>query len=325
MSGWIVTICPEQVSDTHLSSVWCDICPQTLEYFALSMCVIFGVADNPRIQIVTIRPPFSFFSLPTCHVIIMWSLCDLLFCDVYCSVMSIVLWPIVQGDSIVPVTPIVLVTLLFSFTISTSSLWPYSLILDFCIVTNWPPFSFYFTFFYFLLVMWSSYDYFVTYCSHDVHCSVTSIVLWPIVQGDTIVPVTPIVSVTLLFSFTISTSSLWPYSLRLDFCILQYRQAIRVLFPALISCSLPLKIFALKASDCLSSYHSHQKLSKSSLDLVLRTRTLLLSVSVSDLTHVGWMSLPWHNMYLMVHRAIRALFPTHPLSLPFPSLSRYSL
>ena len=67
----------------------------------------------------------------SCHVIVMWSLCDLLSCDIYCSVMSIVLWPIVQGDSIVPVTPIVLVTLLFSFTISTSSLWPYSLRPDF--------------------------------------------------------------------------------------------------------------------------------------------------------------------------------------------------
>ena len=46
MSGWTVTICPELVLDTHQSSVWCDICPQTLEYFALSMCVIFGLAHN---------------------------------------------------------------------------------------------------------------------------------------------------------------------------------------------------------------------------------------------------------------------------------------
>ena len=80
-----------------------------------------------------------------------------------------------------------------------------------------------FLFFYLLylfLVMWSSCDHIVTHCSCDVYCSVTSIVLWPIVQGDSIVPVTLIIPVTLLFSFTISTSSLWPYSLRLDFCIL---------------------------------------------------------------------------------------------------------
>ena len=76
-----------------------------------------------------------------------------------------------------------------------------------------------------VIVMWSHSD--LLCC--DGYCSITSIVLWPIVQGDSIVPVTSIVSVTLLFSFTISTSSLWPYSLRLDFCILRYRQAIRVL------------------------------------------------------------------------------------------------
>ena len=55
-----------------------------------------------------------------------------------------------------------------------------------------------------------------------------------------------IVLVTLLFSFTISAGSLWPYSLRLDFCILWYTQAIRVLFPTLISCPFPLKIFTLR-------------------------------------------------------------------------------
>ena len=48
-----VTICPELVSDTHRSSVWCDIRPQTLEYFALSMCVIFGLAHNTGIQMHT--------------------------------------------------------------------------------------------------------------------------------------------------------------------------------------------------------------------------------------------------------------------------------
>ena len=74
-----------------------------------------------------------------------------------------------------------------------------------------------------------------------------SIVLLPIVQGDSIVPVTAIVLVTLLFSYTISTSGLWLYSLRLDFCILQYRQAIRALFPTLIPLSIPVsRLFALR-------------------------------------------------------------------------------
>ena len=89
----------------------------------------------------------------------------------------------------------------------------------------------YFTFITLFLFMWSSCVHIVTYCSSDIYCSVTSIVLWPIVQGDSIVPVTVIVLVTQLFSFTISIGSLWPYSLRLDFCILRYRQAIRVLSP----------------------------------------------------------------------------------------------
>ena len=57
------------------------------------------------------------------------------------------------------------------------------------------------------------------YCSLWLYCSVTLIVL-----------------VTLLFSFTISTSSFWPYSLRLDFCILQYRRAIRALSPLSSPC-----------------------------------------------------------------------------------------
>ena len=73
-----------------------------------------------------------------------------------------------------------------------------------------------------------------------------------IVQGDSIVPVTAIVLVTLLFPITISTSSLWPYSLRLDFCILRYRLAIRALFPTLIPLSSRLKVICSKASDCLS-------------------------------------------------------------------------
>ena len=110
------------------------------------------------------------------------------------------------------------------------------------------PISF-FTLLYFddsFLVMWSSCDHIVTHCTCDGYCSVMSIVLWPIVQGDSIVPVTPIVLVTLLFSFTISTSSLWPYSLRLDFCILRYRQAIRVLIPTLFPCSPVSRLFALR-------------------------------------------------------------------------------
>ena len=111
-----------------------------------------------------------------------------------------------------------------------------------------------FSLLYLSLVMWSSCDHIVTHCSCDVYCSVMSIVLWPIVQGDSIVPVMAIVAVTLLFSITISTSSLWPYSLRLDFCILQYRQAIRVLFP--LSSLVPsTQGICSKAPDCLSSYH----------------------------------------------------------------------
>ena len=93
---------------------------------------------------------------------------------------------------------------------------------------NWTPIFFSFLY---LLVMWSSCDHFVTYCSCDIYCSVTPIVLWPIVQGDSIVPVTPIVPGTLLFSFTISTGSLWPCSLRLDFLYLTVHRAIKSPFP----------------------------------------------------------------------------------------------
>ena len=117
-----------------------------------------------------------------------------------------------------------------------------------------------FLFFYFLYsfsVMWSSCDHFVTYCSCDIHCSITSIVLWPIVQNDSIVPVMPIVLVTLLFSFTISTSSLWPYSLRLDFLYLMVLRAIRALSPT-HPLSLSSQGICSKAPDCQSGYHSHQ-------------------------------------------------------------------
>ena len=78
-----------------------------------------------------------------------------------------------------------------------------------------PPFSFYFTFCISFSVTWSSCNHFVTYCSCDVYCSVTSIVLWPIVWGDSMVPVTTIVLVTIVLLY-----SLWPYDLRLDFCVL---------------------------------------------------------------------------------------------------------
>ena len=44
----------------------------------------------------------------------------------------------------------------------------------------------------------------------------------------------------------------WHYSLRLDFCILQYRQAIRVLSPLSSPCPSCLKVIHSKASDCLS-------------------------------------------------------------------------
>ena len=67
----------------------------------------------------------------------------------------------------------------------------------------------------------------VTHCSHDslflwlivlmTHCSCDSLFLWLIVLVMTIVVVTAIVLVTLLFYSTISTVHLWPYSLRLDF------------------------------------------------------------------------------------------------------------
>ena len=108
------------------------------------------------------------------------------------------------------------------------------------------PHFLFFTLLYSFLVMWSSCDHIVTHCSCDIYCSVTSIVLWPIVQGDSIVPVMPIVLVTLLFSNTISTSSLWPYSLRLDFLYLTVQTSNQSPFPTLIPCPFPLKVFTLK-------------------------------------------------------------------------------
>ena len=82
------------------------------------------------------------------------------------------------------------------------------------------PHFFFFTYFYFIdsfLVMWSSCDHIVTYCTCDGYCSVTSIVLWPIVQGDSFVPVMAIVLVTLLFSLTICHGRTYFYLIFLYF------------------------------------------------------------------------------------------------------------
>ena len=70
----------------------------------------------------------------------------------------------------------------------------------------------------------------------------------------TIVPVMPIVLETLLFSFTISTGSLWLYSLRLDFLYLTVHRAIRSPFPhsSLVPST---QGICSKAFDCLSGYH----------------------------------------------------------------------
>ena len=161
-----------------------------------------------------------------------------------------------------------------------SLLWnnPHFLLLYFMFVNSFP-------------VMWSSCDHIVTHCSCDGYCSITSIVLWPIVQGDSIVPVTPIVPVTLLFSFTISIG---PIASDLTFVSYGTDKQSES-FPHSHPLSSPSQDIRSKASDCLIGYHSHQKLSKSSLDLVIRTRTLLFSVPVNDLAHVGWTSLLWRN------------------------------
>ena len=161
--------------------------------------------------------------------------------------------------------------------------------------------------------MWSHVITAVIYCPSDFIVQVIPIVsplsvspiyrsplfLWPIVSLWLYCSVMLIVLVTSLFSFTISTSSLWPYSLRLDFCILRYRQAIRVPFPTLIPCPSCLKVIRSKASDCLSSYHFSSVTVKVPFILCPCTqnpRLLLLSVLVNDLTHVRWTSLPWHNI-----------------------------
>ena len=131
-----------------------------------------------------------------------------------------------------------------------------------------PPFLFLLYFLsVFLLVMWSSCDHFCDYCSCDVNCSITSIVCDPL--------------------------SKWhhcPYSLRVDFCILRYNNAIRAL-PHSHPLPLPSQGICSKAPDCLSGYHSHQELPKSSLDLVLRTLEPFTQCLSDNLTHVGWTSL----------------------------------
>ena len=76
--------------------------------------------------------------------------------------------------------------------------------------------------------------------THYESCSVTYC------PCDAIVLVTFIVPVTLLFSFTISTGSLWPYSLRLDFLYLTVQTSNQSPFPTLIPCPFPLKVFALR-------------------------------------------------------------------------------
>src|SRR6266702_4181875 len=90
----------------------------------------------------------------------------------------------------------------------------------------------------------------VTYCTRDAIVLVTSIVL-----------------VTLLFSFTISNSCLWPYSLRLDI-LYPTVQNNRVYLP-IHPLSDPFKVFLLYLKY-LRVTTSHQKLYKSSLDLSLR-------------------------------------------------------
>jgi len=109
----------------------------------------------------------------------------------------------------------------------------------------------------------------VTHCSRDslflwlivlvTHCSRDSLFSWLIVL------VTTIVVVTLLFCSTISTVHLWPYSLRLDF-LYPMVQNNRVL--PIHPLSDPFKVFLLylKYSRVTTS---HQKLSKSPLDLAL--------------------------------------------------------
>src|SRR6266702_382371 len=88
----------------------------------------------------------------------------------------------------------------------------------------------------------------VTYCTRDAIVLVTSIVL-----------------ITLFFSFTISNSCLWPYSLRLDF--LYHTVQNNRVFPIHPLSNL-FKVFLsyLKYSRVTTS---HQKLYKSPLDLSL--------------------------------------------------------
>src|SRR6266581_3775473 len=99
---------------------------------------------------------------------------------------------------------------------------------------------------------------------------VTTIVLVTHCSRDSIVLMTTIVVVTLLFCSTISTVRLWPYSLRLDFLYLTVQNN-RVYLP-IHPLSDPFKVFLsyLKYSRVTTS---HQKLSKSPLDLVLRNHT----------------------------------------------------
>ena len=114
----------------------------------------------------------------------------------------------------------------------------------------------------------------VTYCPCDMYCSCLLIghhCLSDLLSRWHYCPCDGYCLVPLLFSITIRTTSLWPYSLRLGFLYLTVHRAIRALYPlsSLVSSSQGIHS---KAPDCLSSYHSHQELSKSSSDLVLRTQ-----------------------------------------------------
>src|SRR6266702_1902571 len=107
------------------------------------------------------------------------------------------------------------------------------------------------------------------WCHHRSHADS---LLFPVTYctRDAIVHVTSIVLVTLLSLSTISNDRLWPYSLRLDF-LYHTVQNNRVYLP-IHPLSDPFKVFLsyLKYSRVTTS---HQKLSKSLLDLVLETYT----------------------------------------------------
>src|SRR6266571_99331 len=109
------------------------------------------------------------------------------------------------------------------------------------------------------------------YCSYDDIGPTRTSLLFSVTYCtcDAIVLVTSIVLITLLSSRTISNLCLWPYSLRLDF-LYPMVQNNRV-FP-IHPLSDPFKVFLLYLQYSRVTT-SHQKLSKSPLDLALRNRT----------------------------------------------------